>query len=96
MTRVMVIGATSAIAQATARRFAADGDRIFLVGRDRDKLDAVAEDLRVRGAAQAKACVMEATEYERHRRVIDAAVTELDGLDAVLIAYGTLPDQVSC
>ena len=46
---VLIVGATSAIAEATARLFAANGDRLYLVARNRDRVDAVAADLRVRG-----------------------------------------------
>ena len=49
---VVIFGATSAIAQETAKLYAAGGARLFLVGRDPDKLDAIAQDLKVRGAAE--------------------------------------------
>ena len=37
--RVLILGATSAIAQETAKRVAGDGDRLFLVGRDSPRLE---------------------------------------------------------
>jgi len=40
-TRLLVIGATSAIAHAVARRYAASGARIYLVGRRAAALDAM-------------------------------------------------------
>ena len=49
MRHIVIIGATSAIAMAAARRFAADGARFLLAARDADKLAAVADDLRVAG-----------------------------------------------
>ena len=52
MRRILIFGATSALAEATARLFAKDGSSFFLVARDPDKLAAVADDLRIRGAAQ--------------------------------------------
>lgn len=96
MSRVLIVGATSAIAQATARRFAADGARLFLVGRDSDRLDQVAADLESRGAAKAATHVMDANDLDAHAPMIDAAESALDGLDIVLIAFGTLPDQPLC
>ena len=51
MHRILIIGATSAIAEATARLWAARGEALFLVGRNTARLDAIAADLRVRGAA---------------------------------------------
>ena len=50
MNQVMIIGATSAIAQAAGRLYAETGSRLFLIARDAERLDAVADDLRVRGA----------------------------------------------
>ena len=48
--RVLIVGATSAIAGETARVYAAYGARLFLTGRHAERLEAVAADLRVRGA----------------------------------------------
>ena len=96
MRKTLIVGATSAIAQATARLFAADGASLFLVARNEQKLNAVAEDLRVRGARQIETWVMDATDYDRHQEVIEEAVERLGGLDLVLMAHGTLPDQKAC
>lgn len=96
MKRVLVVACTSALAHATARRFAADKDRLFLVARDAEKLAAVAEDLEARGAGQVETCVMDVLELNRHRAVIEEAAARLDGLDTVLVAHGSLPDQRAC
>src|SRR5690606_1722745 len=50
MKKILIIGATSAIAQATAQRYAAGGARLYLLARDPDKLDTLAQTLRARGA----------------------------------------------
>jgi len=47
--KVVVLGATSGIAQAAARIWAERGDELLLVARDAEKLAAVADDLRTRG-----------------------------------------------
>jgi decaprenylphospho-beta-D-erythro-pentofuranosid-2-ulose 2-reductase len=94
--RIFIFGATSAIAEATARRFAADGHSFFLAARDRDKLKALADDLRVRGAAKVTTAVADALEFGRHPALVQAANQDLGGLDTALIAHGILPDQKSC
>jgi decaprenylphospho-beta-D-erythro-pentofuranosid-2-ulose 2-reductase len=94
--RVLIIGATSAIAAETARVFAVYGARLFLTGRHSGRLDAVAADLKVRGAAQVETALLEVTDISRHADVVEAAFAALGGLDAVLIAHGTLPDQRRC
>ena len=88
MRKLMIIGASSAIAEATARLFAMDGDRMFLVGRDSARLEAIADDLRVRGAAQVATAIMDATDDDLHAGVVEQAIAEMDGLDTVLIAHG--------
>jgi len=93
---VLILGATSAIASAAARCFAADRDRLFLVGRDPQKLDAIAGDLRVRGAAQVETCALDLTDVTRHRFLIDECTRRLGAMDTVLVAYGTLGDQTGC
>ena len=96
MRKILIIGATSAIAEATARLFAEAGDALYLVGRDKVKLEAVVSDLNVRGASATHSEVLDVLDYERHEAVINAAIDALGGLDVVLIAHGTLPDQKAC
>ena len=93
MRRILVMGATSAIAEATAREFAALGDAMFLVGRNADRLGAIADDLRLRGAVQVDTFVMDARELAGYGHLVDEATRRLGGLDTALIAHGTLTDQ---
>lgn len=96
MKKTMIIGATSAIAEATARIFAEAGDALFLVGRNTDKLKIIEDDLRSRGAAFVQSESLDVLDYEQHNELINRATMALDGLDVVLIAHGTLPDQRAC
>ena len=96
MRKVLIVGATSAIAEAVARLLAAQGDLLYLVGRRAETLEAIAADLRVRGAARVQTEVMDANAIERHASLLDHADVALGGLDTVLIAHGTLSDQAAC
>lgn len=96
MRRILIIGATSAIAEATARLFAARGDSLFLVARDADRLQIIATDLGVRGAVRVAMATLDATDFDANAAVIDAASLALGGIDTVLIAHGTLSDQIEC
>ncbi|HEY0974509.1 MAG TPA: SDR family oxidoreductase [Solimonas sp.] len=93
---VLIVGAASAIAEAVARRFAADGARLFLVGRNPQRLEVIAADLRVRGAASVTVHALDANDFDAHEAMLAAAERALGGLDQVLIAHGTLPDQALC
>jgi len=94
--RILVAGATSAIAEATCRRFAAQGDGLFLLARNGAKLEAVAADLRLRGAAHVGTLALDMLQYDRHAEAIERAVDALGGLDVALVAYGSLPVQRAC
>lgn len=94
--RVLVIGATSAIGQAVARRYAAEGASFALVARDPEKLRAVADDLRARGAAEVDTAVADLRELDTHESLIEGCWREAGGPDVALIAHGTLSDQERC
>jgi len=96
MQRILIVGASSAIAEAAARLFAARGDALFLAGRNAARLQAIAADLKLRGAAQTGVFVLDARAFERFPALLQAATERLGGLDAALIAHGTLPDQAAC
>lgn len=93
---VLVVGATSAIAEATARLWAARGASFYLAARREALLAAGAEDLRVRGAAHVAIEPFDALDLDAHRGLVERAAAALDGLDVVLIAHGSLPDQAAC
>jgi len=94
--RVLIVGATSAIAGETAKAYASDGGRLFLTGRNAPRLASVRDDLLVRGAAQVETAELDVARIPSHRQVIDSAIAALGGLDVALIAHGTLPDQALC
>ncbi|MDD2769955.1 MAG: SDR family oxidoreductase [Methylococcus sp.] len=96
MQKILIVGATSAIAQATARRFAQHGDRLYLLGRDPGRLEALAQDLKVRGAESVSCAGFEAGNFPSHPALLDRAIEALGGIDIALIAHGTLPDQRAC
>jgi short-subunit dehydrogenase len=96
MQKILIIGATSAIAEATARRYAQRGDSLYLLARNGERLDALLADLKLRGAAATAGAQFDANHHDRHAAVIAQAAEAMGGLDAVLIAHGTLPDQQAC
>jgi len=96
MRKILIIGATSAIAEAAARIFATRGDALFLVARNAEHLRAVVADLNIRGAARADSATLDVTDFAAHDAVIEKAERDLGGIDIALIAHGTLSDQAQC
>jgi decaprenylphospho-beta-D-erythro-pentofuranosid-2-ulose 2-reductase len=91
--RAALFGAASGIAEQAARLWAERGDRLVLVARDAATLERIADDLKVRGAAQAETIVADFAALESLGEVAAKAWAALGGLDVALVAYGTLPDQ---
>lgn len=96
MKKVLIIGATSAIATACARLWAEQGSEFFLVGRNNEKLEQTAADLRARGAKAVTLHSMDATALTAHPAMLDSCLNALQQIDIALIAHGTLPDQKAC
>ena len=95
--RIIIIGATSSIANHCARLWVKDREvDLILVGRDRVKTELIARDLLAR-SPQSVIRVIETNFVDpvAIRRLIDDIFTE-GPVDTALIAHGTLPDQTVC
>ena len=91
--RILVLGATSGIAEATCRIWASQGARLFLVARNADKLAAVAADLRTRGASYVDTAVADLDDTAQHPSLLAHAVNSLTGMDVAYLAHGILGEQ---
>lgn len=90
--RILVLGATSGIAEATCRLWAARGDRLFLVARNAERLNVVAADMRTRGAGYVDTAVADLDDAAKHTELLAHAVNSLAGLDVAFVAVGVLGD----
>ncbi len=96
MRNILIIGATSAIAETTARRFAVAGARFYLVGRNAEKLAAIARDLEIRSGQPIARESMDLDQLNLHPALLERAEQVLGGIDVAFIAHGILPDQAAC
>ena len=96
MKRILIIGATSAIAEHCARIWATKGYALHLVARNNQQVHVIASDLKVRGASEVTTYCLDLNDKDKHEELIEVAFDELDSVDIVLIAHGTLSNQQSC
>lgn len=96
MKKILVVGATSAIAQAAMRIWASEGASFYLVARDSEKLSQVAEDLRVKGAKSVSKFVMDINDTSQHVHMLEAGFSSLKEIEIFFLASGTLPVQSEC
>lgn len=91
---LLILGGTSEIALATARRLIARGARtVWLAGRPSPALDRAAEHLRGLGA-DTRTVPFDALDSEAHESSLGKVFAEAD-IDMVLLAFGTLGDQAT-
>src|SRR5262245_3532206 len=81
--RSLITGASSGIGRALAEQLAGAGARLVLAARSADSLDQLAHTLTA-GGAEALAVPTDITRDEDRRRLLDAAVERLGGLDVLV------------
>ena len=88
--RVLIVGATSAIAAEVAKIYAARGARLHLVARDPHKLEALIQSL---AGAPVTSSLADFANLGQIGELVQEAAAALGGFDVVLIAHGKLGDQ---
>ncbi|HKF24163.1 MAG TPA: SDR family NAD(P)-dependent oxidoreductase [Candidatus Angelobacter sp.] len=96
MKRIIVLGATSGIAEAVERKMAAGRHELLLVARSPERLAVLREDLLIRGATQVLTFVADFDSPADCVRLFDFARQSFPDFDTVLLAYGSMPDQEQC
>jgi decaprenylphospho-beta-D-erythro-pentofuranosid-2-ulose 2-reductase len=103
--RVVILGATSAIAEAVARLYAVEGAALVLVARQNavkdgdsaangSRLSQIAADLRLRGAAQVETVTDDLAVADAAAGRLDAIMARIGGADHIILAYGALGEQL--
>ena len=96
MKKIVIVGAASAIAEHYARLEAVNGAAFLLAGRSVPRLEAIAADLRTRGAAEVVAFELDVNALDRHEALLAEAWSRFGEVDVLLLAHGTLPDNEAC
>jgi decaprenylphospho-beta-D-erythro-pentofuranosid-2-ulose 2-reductase len=91
---VLIVGATSAVAEALARRLVRRGWNLFLAARNEAALETLATDLRVRGGTTIFSGRFDASALESVPATWDTAAAAFpSGLDGIVVCHGSLPDE---
>ncbi|MEJ2141815.1 MAG: SDR family oxidoreductase [Gammaproteobacteria bacterium] len=94
--KIVVFGATSAIAQATLKLFAGEGYECCLVARNKEKLSIIEDDLKVSGAERVVSIDTDLADSKKHTELFTEIKTKFGDFGVALVAYGTLSDQKAC
>lgn len=91
---VLIIGASSAIGRALADRYAADGDSVLLIGRDREDLSRLAADLRIRHDVRAEVIELDVLDFDRHATFWSECLAHAgDDLRGIICVHSVMPPQ---
>src|SRR3954451_8107236 len=94
--KVAFLGATKGMGRALARRLAARGDQLFLLGRDVEDVGRSARDLEARAGEGAPPVGVALCDLERPETFVpalDAVAATLGGLDTVVVTGGMFATQ---
>lgn len=92
---VLILGATSSIAGATAAAFAAKGHPLYLAARDVEELRRSASDLSIRYRVPVYTGFFDAEAFDKHASFYQKASDEAGGFEGILLAFGDLGDNSS-
>ncbi|MCW9088596.1 MAG: SDR family oxidoreductase [Gammaproteobacteria bacterium] len=90
---VLILGASSAIARATAAAFASRGYGLYLAGRDEEELARDAADLAIRHQVPVATGRFDAEAFAQHPAFIEQVVEASGELAGVVVAFGYLGEQ---
>ncbi len=91
MKNLLILGATSDMAQAIARKYAAEGWSLSLAARNMERLEPIASDLRVRSSAEIQALEFDATDFSNHKSFYESLGTKPD---VVVCVFGYMGDPL--
>ncbi len=91
--KILILGATSAIARALAEDLASGGAAVYLAARDLADAESTARDIAIRHRVPALAGFFDATDLASHEEFLNRAVAELGGLTVAVVAFGNMFDQ---
>lgn len=95
MKTILIVGATSAIAEETAKLYARQGHRLILWGRKPDRLESIQKHLEVLGAGDVFTYAIDLDDCEKHPPALEETLAVAGTIDIALVAHGVLPDQQS-
>ena len=90
---VIVVGATSDIARATAMELACQYN-LILAGRDMTELDAIAQDIVIRYECDVSTLMFEALNSNEHATFISKCFEKTEKISGAVICHGFLPVQI--
>jgi short-subunit dehydrogenase len=92
---VLILGATSRVANRVARRYAEAGHPVYLAEPEVAEAERIAADLAIRTGVQTRCGAFDATDFDTHPTFVDAVEEAVGPIDVALVAFGFMGDQAA-
>ncbi|WLV24415.1 SDR family oxidoreductase [Aciduricibacillus chroicocephali] len=93
MGKILILGASSDIAQETARELAAKKNNLILTARNIEDLQMLKSDLEIRYGIEVTTKQFDGLDFDNHEQFFNGIVAEAGNLNGILLMYGAMDDQ---
>lgn len=93
MKNILIIGATSSIAENCAKIWAIEKNNFYLTGRNEKKLQELTSELKLKGSQLVMSQIIDMNKINDYPTLVKKIITKFKKIDIVLIAHGSLGDQ---
>ena len=94
MNNILVFGASSKLAEEAVKHIKGVNLNVMLAGPTESKINTVKAHLKtLNPEVNYQSYIIDALDYDKHQAMYDHTINEFGGLDTVIIAHGTLPDN---
>lgn len=90
---VLILGATSSIAKATAAALAEKGHSLFLASRDLHELERMCLDFKIRYPVDIQHTYFDADDVKHHSNFFHQVIQKMGSLEGIVVAFGEAGDQ---
>lgn len=90
---VLILGATSRIAQQLGHRYAESGQAVFVAARDAEEAARVAADIGIRHGVETGAGAFDALDFDTHRALVEHVEVAVGPIEVAVVAFGDMGDQ---
>jgi len=90
---VLILGATSRIAQQVGHRYAERGHAVYVAARDTTEAGRIAQDIAIRHDVPTASGTFDALAFASHRALVEHVEDALGPIEVALLAFGEMGDQ---
>lgn len=94
MEKILVFGASSKLAEETLKHIKGVNVKVMLAGPSQNKIETIKSHLQtLNPEVKYETFIINALDYDQHQNLFQHTISLFNGLDTLIVAHGTLPDN---